>query len=161
MSTISSENQQDKTTSNTDGIFSYIFNDDSSFGYIKSHHILIFILVVACLLLFHFRHKIIARIERYRSERRLNAGYYSNLESFEGDVASGLTSSNFDLEANNISSGDSRAGLSEYAKLEIKKIMEQKNISFDEARLEFTKNKLNQNNIDDQGVPKDPKLVTF
>lgn len=39
--------------------------------------------------------------------------------------------------------------------------MEQKGIGFDQARLEYTRKQLNQNNIDDQGVPKDPKLVTF
>ena len=73
-------------------------------------------------MLFHFRLKIIARIERYRTERRFNGGFYTNLESFQDDIANGLTSNNFDLEANNLSTGDSRSGLSIDAKLEIKKL---------------------------------------
>ncbi|RCK65605.1 hypothetical protein Cantr_01356 [Candida viswanathii] len=152
--------QQDDSSSTTGSYFHYIFNESVGTS-IKSHHILIIVLVILCGLLFHFRHKIIAQIEKYRTRHRINRGYYSNLQSFEDDVASGLTSSNFDLEANNIGASDSRAGLSEAAKLEIKQIMKQEGLSFDDARLEFTRSKLNENNIDDQGLPKDPKLVTF
>lgn len=35
------------------------------------------------------------------------------------------------------------------------------NLSFDQARLAFTKSKMLSNNIDENGLPKDPKLVTF
>lgn len=83
------------------------------------------------------------------------------MQSFEDDVASGLSSSNFDLESNNIATNDNRAGLSESAKLQIKKIMEEKGVSFDDARLEYTRNELSKNNIDENGVPRDPKLVMF
>ena len=79
--------------------------------------------------------------------------------TFEGDINDGLSSLNFDLEANN--SNDSRKGLSEAAKEEVKKIMNTKGISFDEARLEYTRSELNKNNIDENGLPKDPKLVVF
>lgn len=162
MSTSQPEIQDDQSTTDTEGFLDYILNSTNLVtGSIKSHHVVIFFLLIICLLLFHFRHKIIARIERYRTERRFNGGFYTNLESFQDDIANGLTSNNFDLEANNLSTGDTRSGLSIDAKLEIKKIMEQKGIGFDQARLEFTRKQLNQNNIDEQGVPKDPKLVTF
>ncbi|EMG47399.1 hypothetical protein SBY92_002872 [Candida maltosa Xu316] len=132
---------------------------DSPTSYLKSHHVLIFIVVITFLLVFHFRHKIIALHDRYRTSNRIRRGHYTNLGSFEDDIANGLTSDNFDLEANN--SNDTRKGLSEDAKLKIKEIMVNKGLSFDEARAEYTRNTLKKNNIDENGVPRDPKLVTF
>ncbi|AOW30421.1 hypothetical protein MG5_04975 [Candida albicans P57072] len=140
--------------------YSY-FVDESGKSRVKSQHVLLVIIILVCLLVFHFRHKIIELHDRYRTRSRIDSGYYSNLQSFEDDVASGLSSSNFDLESNNIATNDNRAGLSESAKLQIKKIMEEKGVSFDDARLEYTRNELSKNNIDENGVPRDPKLVMF
>ena len=140
--------------------YSY-FVDESRKLRVKSQHVLLVIIILVCLLVFHFRHKIIELHDRYRTRSRIDSGYYSNLQSFEDDVASGLSSSNFDLESNNIATNDNRAGLSESAKLQIKKIMEEKGVSFDDARLEYTRNELSKNNIDENGVPRDPKLVMF
>jgi len=140
--------------------YSY-FVDESGKLRVKSQHVLLVIIILVCLLVFHFRHKIIELHDRYRTRSRIDSGYYSNLQSFEDDVASGLSSSNFDLESNNIATNDNRAGLSESAKLQIKKIMEEKGVSFDDARLEYTRNELSKNNIDENGVPRDPKLVMF
>ncbi|KAK6465970.1 hypothetical protein DFJ63DRAFT_311050 [Scheffersomyces coipomensis] len=127
---------------------------------IKSHHVLIFALIVAAGLLFHFRHKIAEAHDRYRTRQRARNGFYDRLNPFEQEIADGLSSSNFDLEAN-VNSGDQRKGLSTEAKAEIKTIMDNQGISFDEARLQYTRSQLNENNIDSNGMPKDPKLVTF
>lgn len=88
-------------------------------------------------------------------------GYYENIESFEDDINDGLSSLNFDLEANNVNLGDTRAGLDAVAKTEIRKIMDDRGLSFDEARLEYTKGRFNENDIDEDGLPRDPKLVRF
>lgn len=132
---------------------------EMSKSFIKSHYVLVILCVVILGLLFHFRHKLGELLDRYRTRRRIQQGYYQNLGSFEGDINDGLTSTNFDLEANNLS--DTRKGLSETAKEEIKEIMNRKGISFDEARLEYTRNELNKNDIDENGLPRDPKLVIF
>ncbi|CAD1810910.1 hypothetical protein FOB58_001952 [Candida parapsilosis] len=131
----------------------------SSASFIESHYIAIVSCIVIFGVGFHLRHKIGELLDRYRTRRRISQGYYQNLGTFEGDINDGLSSSNFDLEANN--SNDSRKGLSEAAKEEVKKIMNTKGISFDEARLEYTRSELNKNNIDENGLPKDPKLVVF
>ncbi|KAI5959125.1 hypothetical protein CANMA_004143 [Candida margitis] len=128
-------------------------------SFLESHYVLIIACIVILGLVFHLRHKIGELLDRYRTRRRIQQGYYHNLGSFEGDINDGLSSLNFDLEANN--SNDTRQGLSQIAKEEIKKIMQTKGISFDEARLEYTKGELNKNNIDDDGLPRDPKLVVF
>ena len=105
--------------------YSY-FVDESGKLRVKSQHVLLVIIILVCLLVFHFRHKIIELHDRYRTRSRIDSGYYSNLQSFEDDVASGLSSSNFDLESNNIATNDNRAGLSESAKLQIKRSWKKK-----------------------------------
>lgn len=39
--------------------------------------------------------------------------------------------------------------------------MDSKRKTFDEARLEYTQSELGRNGVDKDGVPLDPKLVTF
>lgn len=39
--------------------------------------------------------------------------------------------------------------------------MNTKGVGFDEARLEYTRSELNKNDIDENGLPRDPKLVVF
>ncbi|MDC6271100.1 DUF2015 domain-containing protein [Acetobacter pasteurianus] len=133
-----------------------------SFSFIKAHHVFLIFLVVLGLLVFHFRYKIGDFLDRYRTRRRMREqGYYENIESFEDDINDGLSSLNFDLEANNVNLGDTRAGLDAVAKTEIRKIMDDRGLSFDEARLEYTKGRFNENGIDEDGLPRDPKLVRF
>ncbi|CCE62040.1 hypothetical protein TPHA_0B03680 [Tetrapisispora phaffii CBS 4417] len=79
--------------------------------------------------------------------------------SFSDDIEAGLSSTNFDLESGNV--GDQREGLDDIAKEEIKKIMAEKNLSFDAARLAYTEEKFGKNNIAADGMPKDPKTVTL
>ncbi|KAK6201633.1 uncharacterized protein RJT21DRAFT_120698 [Scheffersomyces amazonensis] len=127
---------------------------------IKSHYVIFVVLLIGGLLLFHFRNKIAEAHDRFRTRQRSRSGFYDRLNGFENDLASGLNSANFDIESN-ISNGDSRKGLSEEAKEAIKSLMKSKGLSFDEARLQYTTQKFSQNNVDSNGVPKDPKLVTF
>ena len=86
---------------------------------------------------------------------------YSRLpSSFAGDIEDGLTSNDFDLNGN-IVAGDSRAGLDEDGKREVRNIMKKRRVGFDEARRIYTEAKFASNNIDPDGRPRDPKFVSF
>jgi len=86
---------------------------------------------------------------------------YSRLpSSFQNDIESGLTSSDFDLTGN-MMDGDSRAGLDVASKREIQKIMRSKRVGFDEARRIFTEGRFAKNGIGPDGRPRDPKFVSF
>lgn len=54
-----------------------------------------------------------------------------------------------------------RSGLDETSKKAIRKIMDSRNITFDDARLLYIKNEFQNNSIADDGMPLDPKTVTF
>ncbi|KAI5959828.1 uncharacterized protein KGF55_005060 [Candida pseudojiufengensis] len=158
--------------------------DQSSYYLINifhQHYIILSITILLSLIIFHFRYKIIAFHDRWRTRRRIQQGYYNNLnfdeedliddddinsefsldnESFVNDINQGLNSSNFDVENSNYQ--DSRKGLSIRGKKYIKKLMEtDKNLTFDDARLIYIQNELNKNGINNDGLPNDPKLVTF
>lgn len=131
-------------------------------GYFKANHAaIVLIIILGALLLFHFRHKIAQAHDRYRTRRRNGYSTLGGLAGgFSDDLENGLSSNNFDINAN-IAAGDSRLGLDDQAKQEIQRIMEAESILFDEARLKFSKGKFAKNNIGADGLPKDPKLVTF
>jgi hypothetical protein len=80
--------------------------------------------------------------------------------SFAADIESGLSSSAFDLSGN-VSAGDSRAGLDNSSKREIQKIMKNRRVNFDEARRIYTEGRFAKNNIGPDGLPRDPKFVSF
>ncbi|KAN0073323.1 Fungal protein of unknown function (DUF2015) domain containing protein [Elaphomyces granulatus] len=80
--------------------------------------------------------------------------------SFTGDIEAGLSSSDFDLTANVVDS-DSRAGLDQRGKREIRKIMKSRSVDFDEARRLYTEQRFAKNNIGPDGRPRDPKFVSF
>lgn len=80
--------------------------------------------------------------------------------SFRDDIESGLSSSAFDLSAN-VESGDSRQGLDDAAKREVLAIMKRQRVTFDEARRLYMQNRFKNNNIGADGVPRDPKFVSF
>lgn len=124
---------------------------------LKPIHLVIFVIVVVALLLFHFRNKIGEFHDRLRTRRRMR--YVNLTNGFTEDIENGLTSDTFDVLSSN--QDDSREGLLELAKAQIHELMEQESITFDQARLKYTKAKFNQNNIDSNGVPLDPKTVTF
>lgn len=81
-------------------------------------------------------------------------------DSFAGDAASGLHSSNFNL-AGNIEGGDGRAGLDDRAKREVQRLMKRKGLGFDEARSQVVAERFRREGIGADGTPKDPKFVSF
>jgi len=96
---------------------------------------------------------------------RFSAYFYTPLpSSFAGDIESGLTSADFDLSTN-LSAGDSRAGLDDAAKREIRSIMKggwfRSPMGFDEARRVYMERMLEREGIGRDGRPRDPKFVSF
>ncbi|KAL5351820.1 hypothetical protein ACLOAV_003681 [Pseudogymnoascus australis] len=89
---------------------------------------------------------------------------YTPLTTFLSDAESGLSSSTFDLSGN-ISSLDSRAGLDDGAKKEIRDIMRggwfRRPVGFDEARRVYMERMLEREGIGRDGRPRDPKFVSF
>jgi hypothetical protein len=86
---------------------------------------------------------------------------YSRLpSSFSADIENGLSSSAFDLSGN-IAAGDSRRGLDDASKREIQRIMKSRRVNFDEARRIYTEGRFAKNNIGPDGLPRDPKFVSF
>jgi len=84
--------------------------------------------------------------------------------SFRSDIEDGLTSDDFDL-TDNVTAGDSRSGLDDDAKREIRKIMKgswlRGPVNFDEARRIYMERMLEIQGIGRDGRPKDPKFVSF
>ncbi len=81
--------------------------------------------------------------------------------SFAGDMEAGFSSSAFDLAANNVATGDARAGLDPRAKREVQRIMRARRVGFDEARRIYTEQRFAKNGIRPDGLPVDPKFVSF
>ena len=79
---------------------------------------------------------------------------------FMGDVESGFTSNDFDLTSN-ITEGDSRAGLDTKGKRDVQRLMKTRGIGFDEARKVYMEQRFAKNNIGADGLPRDPKFVSF
>lgn len=110
-----------------------------------------------------------SRWTQYLPERVQDALYrlhpsnftYSRLPtSFMGDVEGGFTSNNFDLSSN-IIEGDSRGGLDQTAKREVQRLMKARGIDFDEARRVYMEQRFKKNGIGADGIPRDPKFVSF
>ncbi|CAA9958112.1 DUF2015 domain containing protein [Pyrenophora teres f. maculata] len=80
--------------------------------------------------------------------------------SFREDIEAGLSSSAFDLSGN-VEEGDSRQGLDDAGKKEVMRIMKRRGVDFDEARRIFMQDRFKKNNIGADGVPRDPKFVSF
>ncbi|KAI9491370.1 hypothetical protein BDB00DRAFT_874412 [Zychaea mexicana] len=125
--------------------------------------ILLGVFLIIILVCFLLRKQIYEVANRGADQMNRLLGYHllpTTLGSFEDDIDDGLTSSQFDLEANNVENNDQRAGLKD--KEEILKIMKKQKVSFDEARLIRQQRLLKKNNIDPAtGLPLDPKFVTF
>ncbi|KAB8349655.1 hypothetical protein FH972_023674 [Carpinus fangiana] len=116
-----------------------------------------FLLFLSATVLFFTRHHWLPVLPSYQFPWR-----YQPLSegTFHDDAAAGLHSSNFDL-ASNIEAGDSRAGLDEAGKREVRRIMKKKNVGFDEARRLVMLDKFKKGGVGQDGLPRDPKLVTF
>jgi hypothetical protein len=76
------------------------------------------------------------------------------------DVESGLTSADFDLSGN-VMEGDSRGGLDSKGKAEVQRIMKRRGVGFDEARRIYMQERFRREGIGEDGIPKDPKFVSF
>ncbi|KAJ6568270.1 hypothetical protein DFH09DRAFT_983112 [Mycena vulgaris] len=84
---------------------------------------------------------------------------YQPLATFSQQIGAGLSSADFDLEAN-VRDEDARAGLDEQGTREIMDIMHRERVNFDQARLIRHNRILAQNGIDPSGMPLDSKAVT-
>ncbi|KAH9987521.1 hypothetical protein BJV77DRAFT_950181 [Russula vinacea] len=85
---------------------------------------------------------------------------YAPLSTFADQAAAGMTSSTFDIEADNIFLGDSRVGLDDQGTQEVMEIMRRENVNFDRARLIRHHRYLAANGIDPSGMPLNAKAVT-
>lgn len=91
----------------------------------------------------------------------LTEPFYSRVPtSFMSDVESGFTSNDFDLSGN-VMEGDTRAGLDDRGKRDVQRIMKNRGIGFDEARRVYMEQSFRKNNIGVDGLPRDPKFVSF
>lgn len=98
--------------------------------------------------------------DRWIDRIPLHSYLYARLpQTFRDDVEAGLHSSDFDMTTN--VEGDSRSGLDESGKREVLRIMKRKNVGFDEARRIFMENRFKKAGIGQDGVPNDPKFVSF
>ncbi|EXJ80357.1 hypothetical protein A1O1_08501 [Capronia coronata CBS 617.96] len=95
-----------------------------------------------------------------RVQEALNFTYARLPTTFMGDVESGFTSADFDLSSN-IMEGDSRGGLDQKAKRDIQRLMKARKINFDEARRIYMEQRFKKNGIGEDGIPRDPKFVSF
>ncbi|KAI1906624.1 hypothetical protein LOZ53_006354 [Ophidiomyces ophidiicola] len=86
--------------------------------------------------------------------------YHRLPTTFHGDAELGLSSADFNL-ASNIVEGDNRGGLDERGKREVLKIMRSQRVDFNEARKIYMEKRFAKNNIGPDGMPKDPKFVSF
>lgn len=89
-----------------------------------------------------------------------SSAHYTRLATFSEQANAGLTSESFDIEAANISMGDSRMGLDEAGTREVMEIMRRERIGFDQARLVRQNRILAANGIDPSGMPLDSKAIT-
>ncbi|CAG8497363.1 9410_t:CDS:1 [Paraglomus brasilianum] len=110
------------------------------------------------LVAYYYRDRILPKIPYFKNRYQRVPAYFST-SSFQQDIDDGLTSEAFDLQQN-VEDGDSRAGLENSE--EIKRIMEEEGVNFDQARLIRQQRKFKSSNIDPlTGIPKDPKFVSF
>ncbi|KAJ3512604.1 hypothetical protein NLJ89_g3417 [Agrocybe chaxingu] len=84
---------------------------------------------------------------------------YTPLSTFSEQIGAGMTSSDFDIEAN-VREGDSRRGLDERGTQEVLEIMRRERVNFDQARLIRQNRILASNGIDPSGMPLDSKAIT-
>jgi len=80
--------------------------------------------------------------------------------SFRGDVEAGLHSADFDMTGN-IEGDDGRSGLDEQGKREVLRVMKRRGVGFDEARRLVVEGRFKKAGIGRDGVPSDPKFVSF
>jgi len=124
---------------------------------LKMQSLLYFIAIALLVMLsFHYRAHLVPN--RFKSFFP-SLSHYTPVSTFAEQAEAGLSSSNFDIEAN-IADGDSRIGLDERGTLEVQEIMRRERVNFDQARLIRQNAILAANGIDPSGMPLDSKAVT-
>ncbi|KAJ6616951.1 hypothetical protein B0H10DRAFT_2034896 [Mycena sp. CBHHK59/15] len=108
------------------------------------------------MLAFHYRSLLLPQLRSLLPRAR---GAYQPLATFAEQIGAGMSSPEFDLEAN-VRDGDVRAGLDEQGTREVMVIMHRERVNFDQARLIRHNRILAQNGIDPSGMPMDSKAVT-
>lgn len=86
-------------------------------------------------------------------------GHVALNTSFQEDLENGLASRRFDIISQN--GDDSRPGLDEASKEQIRLIMSMEGVSFDKARWLYTERQFGEHGIAPDGTPLDPKAITF
>jgi len=117
------------------------------------------LLALLVMLVYRYRVTLVSHVPNPLKSLFPSLSHYTPLSTFESQANAGLTSSNFDIEAN-VRDGDSRAGLDERATQEVMEIMKRERVNFDQARLIHFNRMLAANGIDPSGVPLDAKTVT-
>lgn len=85
-----------------------------------------------------------------------------NRRGFGDDIERGLTSDTFDLALNNLDTGDTRSGLDPIGAEQVERIMQERGVTFDEARRIRHEYTLAKNGVDPRtGLPLDRKAVFF
>jgi len=112
--------------------------------------------VLSVVLLYFFRERWLHLIPDQLNPTHL---YTALPTTFQGDVEAGLHSTDFDMTGN--IEGDSRSGLDEQGKREVLAIMRRKKVNFDEARKMYMEKRFKREGIGADGVPNDPKFVSF
>ncbi|KAJ7623727.1 hypothetical protein FB45DRAFT_798029 [Roridomyces roridus] len=116
-------------------------------------------LVLFLMLVFRYRASLLPHVPAGIRGLFPTLNNYQPLSTFAAQIGVGMTSSDFDLEAN-VRDEDSRAGLDEQGTREIMEIMRRERVNFDQARLIRHNRILAQNGIDPTGMPLDSKAVT-
>ncbi|KAJ4470142.1 hypothetical protein J3R30DRAFT_3539016 [Lentinula aciculospora] len=120
---------------------------------------LVALVALVVLVLHRYRSSIAPYVPRRVKTLFPQFNHYVPLSTFADQASAGMSSSNFDIEAN-IMDGDSRSGLDERGTQEVMEIMRQERVNFDQARLIRHNRILANNGIDSSGMPLDSKAIT-
>ncbi|WVQ84545.1 hypothetical protein IAT38_006699 [Cryptococcus sp. DSM 104549] len=122
------------------------------------------IFIVLAFLIIYNRARILPVVARYLPAPLVdNIVHYTPLTSysFADQAEAGMSSNNFDLEANNgEGSGEGRVGLDDAGVEEVRRIMAIERCTFDQARLIRHNRILAKNGIAPDGTPLDRKAIT-
>ncbi|WWC91885.1 uncharacterized protein L201_006834 [Kwoniella dendrophila CBS 6074] len=123
------------------------------------------VFLIIAFLVVYYRSRILPILSRYLPTSIV--ARFTNYEplrnfSFSEQASAGMTSSNFDLESNNLGEGssESRLGLDENGVEEVRRIMAIEKCTFDQARLIRHNRILAKNGIAPDGTPLDSKAIT-
>ncbi|OWT37555.1 hypothetical protein J008_05046 [Cryptococcus neoformans] len=122
------------------------------------------VFLVVAFFLIYYRARLFSLAARFLPDTIVNRlSHYTPLESysFADQAEAGMSSGNFDLEANiGEGSGEGRLGLDEAGVEEVRRIMAIERCTFDQARLIRHNRILAKNGIAPDGTPLDRKAIT-